>query len=647
MASREVLQLDGREIPVYGAQALVVGTGAAGLNAAVHLYDLGVRDVLIITERDGAGTSNNSGSDKQTYYKMSVEGGGGDSPLSMAQDLAAGGCMHGDVALVESTLSAQEFFHLVQMGVPFPHHRYGGYVGYKTDHDLAGRGTSAGPRTSNMMYRCLRREVDARGIEVHDGELLVALLTDETGERVLGAASINRKTEALTLYNAPQIILATGGAGELYRHTVYPPGQLGSIGVALEAGAPAHNLTESQFGLGSTRFRWNLSGTYQQVVPKYYSEDPDGTRHDFLTPVFGSIGKTADAIFLKGYQWPFDPKKVPGMGSSLVDLLVHRETVEYGRTVYMDFRENLSPEFSLDRVGPETREYLEKSGALQPTPIERLRHMNEPAIQLYLDHGIDLADEPLACAVNAQHSNGGLAADCWWQSPLQGLFPVGEVNGSHGVYRPGGSALNSGQAGGLRAAQYIAANGSRPVENDAFGSAVARDLRALQDRLALFAEAEGDGKAVRGEIQDRMSHAGAHLRTLPAAQAALGEAKALLNKLAGGGGAGTGLVKSFENYHLAVASVAYLAAIEEYLLAGGGSRGSAMVLGEEGEPLGPGLPEAWRMVPEKPELRQTICEVRMDGAAPKVDRVPVRPVPTETFWFENVWNAYMRREVVR
>ena len=39
---------------------------------------------------------------------------------------------------------------------------------------------------------------------------------------------------------------------------------------------------------------------------------------------------------------------------------------------------------------------------------------------------------------------------------IRHLFPVGEVNGSHGVYRPGGSALNAGQVGGLRAAEYIA-----------------------------------------------------------------------------------------------------------------------------------------------------------------------------------------------
>ena len=45
----------------------------------------------------------------------------------------------------------------------------------------------------------------------------------------------------------------------------------------------------------------------------------------------------------------------------------------------------------------------------------------------------------------------------WWESVnLKHLFPLGEVNGSHGVYRPGGSALNSGQVAGFRTAEYIA-----------------------------------------------------------------------------------------------------------------------------------------------------------------------------------------------
>ena len=44
----------------------------------------------------------------------------------------------------------------------------------------------------------------------------------------------------------------------------------------------------------------------------------------------------------------------------------------------------------------------------------------------------------------------------WWESNVKHFFPVGEVCGSHGIYRPGGSALNAGQVGSLRAAEKIA-----------------------------------------------------------------------------------------------------------------------------------------------------------------------------------------------
>ena len=82
---------------------------------------------------------------------------------------------------------------------------------------------------------------------------------------------------------------------------------------------------------------------------------------------------------------------------------------------------------------------------MQELPIQRLAAMNPAAIELYRSHNIDLAAEPLEIAICAQHNNGGLAGDCWWQSNIRHLYPIGEVNGTHGVYRPGGTALNAGQ----------------------------------------------------------------------------------------------------------------------------------------------------------------------------------------------------------
>ena len=78
---------------------LIIGTGCAGYLAAERLFDMGVRDIAILTEGRQMGTSRNTGSDKQTYYKLSLCGGDGDSVREMAQTLFDGGAVNGDTAL--------------------------------------------------------------------------------------------------------------------------------------------------------------------------------------------------------------------------------------------------------------------------------------------------------------------------------------------------------------------------------------------------------------------------------------------------------------------------------------------------------------------------------------------------------------------
>ena len=54
------------------------------------------------------------------------------------------------------------------------------------------------------------------------------------------------------------------------------------------AGACAANLPESQYGLASKKFRWNVSGTYMQVIPRVISRSADGIsdEQEFLRPYF-------------------------------------------------------------------------------------------------------------------------------------------------------------------------------------------------------------------------------------------------------------------------------------------------------------------------------------------------------------------------
>jgi succinate dehydrogenase/fumarate reductase flavoprotein subunit len=141
-------------------------------------------------------------------------------------------------------------------------------------------------------------------------------------------------------------------------------------------------------------------------------------------------------------------------------VLVFNET-QKGRRVFMDFLKNpigakSMKKFELNDLEEEVLVYLQKTGAMHNTPIKRLAHMNQPAIDIYAEHGINLWKEPLEIAVCVQHNNGGFAVNRWWESNISHTFIVGEMAGTRGVKRPGGSALNSGQTESLRAAQYIA-----------------------------------------------------------------------------------------------------------------------------------------------------------------------------------------------
>jgi len=647
----------GKEYPLYTVQTLVVGSGAAGLNAAVSLVKEGQPDIAILTEGKLMGTSHNTGSDKQTYYKLTTCGSEPDSVRKMAQTLFEGQSMDGDLALVEAALSVRGFYHLVDIGVPFPCNGAGEYIGYKTDHDPNQRGTSAGPLTSKFMTEALWAEAERYGILVFDGYQVIELLTDKTGEepRVRGVLALNiREREAekqYTMFAADNVVYAVGGEAGMYDTSVYPVSQTGGMGVAFRAGARGKNLTESQYGMASTKFRWNLSGTYQQVIPRYVSTAQDGSdEQEFLDAYFEKPEDLLYAIFLKGYQWPFDPRKTVNYGSSLIDLLVYQETVMKGRRVFLDYRRNPSAaqkdgHFADGLLHEEAYEYLKSSDGLWDTPILRLEHMNPEAIELYRSHGIDLYNEMLEIAVCAQHNNGGLCGSWWWESNLRHLFPVGEVNGSHGVYRPGGSALNSGQAGSLRAAQFIAkCYREAPMDKEVLADLCKDQIeKAVQFGLSAFetGRTELDLKEERKALGVRMSRYGANIRSMEGVKKALEENCSQQKALEKGGIRETAdLKRIYRIRDLLVSQQVYLEAIADYIRHGGTSRGSYLVYDEAGQKPLEQLPELFTFSLEEKGLAGQIQEIAYEDGTCKSFWRPVRPIPAEDSWFEKVWRNW-------
>ncbi|MDE7395957.1 MAG: FAD-binding protein, partial [Clostridiales bacterium] len=348
--------------------AVVIGSGAAGYNCADWLYDYGCKNIAVVTEGKNVGTSRNTGSDKQTYYKLSLSGSSGDSVTSMADTLFAGGAMDGDLALCEAANSVRSFIKLANLGVNFPTNEYGEYVGYKTDHDPYQRATSVGPYTSKKMTEVLEQSVLKKGITLLDNCQVIRLLKGKSG--IIGLLAIDLTIKNKLEYVAircPNVVLATGGPAAIYYDSVYPACHTGSSGLALEVGAEFVNLSEWQYGLASVDFRWNVSGTYQQVLPRYISIDENGVEREFLTEYFETAAQMLKSVFLKGYEWPFDVRKL--YGSSYIDLLVYAETVLKGRKVYMDFtREPSGVEKGFASLDEVAYTYLKNSDALIPLP---------------------------------------------------------------------------------------------------------------------------------------------------------------------------------------------------------------------------------------------------------------------------------------
>ena len=639
----EIFRAGNYTAKVVRCSTAIVGSGAAGFNAADRLWQLGQHDIVLVTENRVGGTSRNTGSDKQTYYKLTLSGGDPDSVREMADTLFAGRCVDGDIALCEAALSTQCFLKLVELGVPFPRNRYGEYIGYKTDHDPRRRATSVGPYTSKRMTECLEAAVQAKGVPMLDKTQVIKILTN--GGTVCGLLCLNTAAQDaadhFTLIRCKNVIWATGGPAGMYADSVYPFSQYGATGLALEAGAKGKNLTEWQYGLASVTPRWNVSGTYMQVLPRVFSTAADGSNErEFLMDFFTDAHDMLSKLFLKGYQWPFDVRKVAD-GSSIIDILVYLETCK-GRKVYLDYRTNpAGGEFSYEALLPEAREYLTRAGACFGTPIERLAHMNQPAIDFYRDKGVDLYTQPLEIALCAQHNNGGIGIDCWWQTDVKGLFAVGEAAASHGVYRPGGTALNAGQVGSTRAAQYIAARcqGDAPACFDTEAAAALAEMGALAD--ACRADT-GNVRALWQHAAEEMSRCGAAIRD-PAQIRAYG--KQVEAQLAGfaktvKAGSRTELAMVYRLRDMLLSQHAYLTAMADYTAHGGQSRGSALYTDLTGgvKPFAQ-LPDTFTFALDETEA-PLIQELWFEDGTCKTDWRAPRPIPEDDDFFENVWRSY-------
>ena len=636
----DIININNYRIKIFKHDALVVGTGCAGFNAANQLKKLGLEDVVIVTENIYAGTSRNTGSDKQTYYKLSLSGGELDSVNMMAGTLYDGKAIDGSIALAEAATSVQGFMNLVEIGVPFPKNKYGGFVGYKTDHDPVQRGTSIGPLTSKQMTVALEKEAEKLNVQIYNRFLVIKIL--KKNDKFIGVLCLDtdekNKDDIYKIILAKKAIYATGGPAGIYKDSVYPNGHWGMSGIAFEAGVKGRNLTEWQYGLASLKPRWNVSGTYMQVLPRFVSTDNNGNdEREFLREYFDDDYDCLNNIFLKGYQWPFDIRKAHN-GSSIIDIIVYIETKLRNRRVFLDFtKDPFMKEIDFDKLNNESYEYLKKADALIDTPINRLIQMNLPAYEFYLNKNIDLRKEYLEIGLCAQHNNGGLAINEWWHTNIDGLYACGEVAGSHGVYRPGGSALNSGQVGSKRASEHLFMN----MDKTEIGEINIEDLDIIKEFENIICD-ESNILELIEKSQQKMSEVGGPIRNYEEIEKYISILKNNLSEFFS-----IVRIKDIKEYKLAyrfkdllISQLVYLESIINYIEKGGLSRGSSLYTDKNGEKPIINIDDIFKYILDKGKLDDLIQEVKIIDSEIQFTWREREPLEFGDDFFENVWKGY-------
>ena len=233
--------------------------------------------------------------------------------------------------------------------------------------------------------------------------------------------------------------------------------------------------------------------------------------------------------------------------------------------------------FSLNELDDDVYAYLRSAEALLDLPIDRLNKMNPLSVELYKVNGIYLAKNPLKVGVNHQHFNGGIRVNIWGESELKGCFAIGESAGTHGVTRPGGSALNSGQVFAIRSAQFIE-NQNSHIDEDPL------DLKKIKEILDFVSKSfNGNGIALqdlRQKVQTVMSEKVAFICNLEGLQEALKTIDQLIHSVSKDGIAvkhNSQLFSVFEWKNLLIEAKTIIESLIFYVSNGGGSRGARVI----------------------------------------------------------------------
>jgi succinate dehydrogenase / fumarate reductase, flavoprotein subunit len=491
------------DIQRLGYDVVVVGAGGSGLRAAIEARQAGKKTAVISKSLFGKA------------HTVMAEGGcaaalGNSNPRDNWQvhfrDTMRGGKFLNNWRMAE--LHAKEapdrVYELEAWGALFDRTKDGRISQRNFGGHQYARLAHVGDRTGLEMIRTLQQRVvalqqeDARTLG--DPEAMIKVFAETTitelvkdSGRIAGAFGYIRETGQFVLFEAPAVILATGGIGKTFKYSSNSWEYTGDgHALALLAGATLLNMEFVQFH--PTHMVWPLSVRGLLVTESVRGDggvlrNSEGRRYmfDYVPDVFRAQYAETEEEADRWYDDPDHNRRPP-------ELLPRDEVARANNA-----------EVKAGRGSPHGGVFLDIASRRPPEEI--LRRLPSMYHQFKELADVDITKEPMEVGPAQHYVMGGVEVDPdTAASVVPGLFAAGEVSGGmHGSNRLGGNSLSDllvfGRRAGMGAVAYLdSLGGSQPEVTDA-------ELEAARaEALAPLERSGGENPyQVHGEVQQTMS----------------------------------------------------------------------------------------------------------------------------------------------